>query len=79
MKFSLSMFVLILYSLLFLAIPTYHLLSHRDLMQPALKVSIDSLFTLMGVFGIFTCGALGALHRRLTALEKSTVTKNQQS
>ena len=78
MKFTLAISLLIFYSLVFLAIPTYHLLSHRDLMQPALKVSLDSLSTMIGVFGIFTCGALGALHRRLGALEKSIAAKNQQ-
>jgi hypothetical protein len=79
MKFSLAMSLLVFYSLLFLAIPTYHLLSHRDLLQPALKVSLDSLSTIIGVFGFFTCGALSALHRRLTALEKAMTAKDQQS
>jgi len=71
--------VLAFYSLFFLAIPAFHLLSHRDLMQPALKVSLDSLSTIIGVFGMFTCGALSALNRRLAALEKAMNAEDHQS
>lgn len=70
MKFSIAIFLLVLYSLLFLAIPIHHLISNRDLMQPALKVSIDSLSTIIGLFGLFTYSALIALQRRIAALEK---------
>jgi len=78
-KFSVVIILLVLYSLVFLAIPIHHLISNRDLMQPALKVSIDSLSTIIGFFGLFTCGALLGLHRRLGALEKLLAAKNQQS
>jgi len=79
MKFSVVIILLVLYSLVFLAIPIHHLISNRDLMQPALKVSIDSLSTIIGFFGLFTCGVLLGLHRRLGALEKLLAAKNQQS
>lgn len=79
MKFSISIVLLLLYSLIFLAIPVRHLVSHSDLEQPALKISLDVLCTMVGLFGLFTCSALIALHRKLAALEKSVVAKNQQS
>ncbi len=70
-KFSMSIFPMVFFSLFFFALPIYHAVSGRDL-QPALKVNIDSLSTVVGIFGVFTCGALVALHRRLSALEKSS-------
>lgn len=76
MKFSIAIVLMVLYSLLFLAIPIHHLISNRDLLQPALKVSLDSLSTIIGLFGLFTCSTLIALHRRLAALEKSMGAKN---
>ncbi len=76
MKFGISIFPLVLFSLAFYAIPTYHILSHRDL-QPALKVNIDSVCTLVGTFGILTCVALASLNRRLAALEKSSSSGKQ--
>jgi len=76
MKFGISIFPLVLFSLAFYAIPTYHILSHRDL-QPALKANMDSVCTLVGSFGILTCVALASLNRRLAALEKGSSSGKQ--
>src|SRR5260370_13147795 len=70
-KFLMSIFPMVFFSLFFFALPIYHSVSSRDL-QPALKVNIDSLSTIVGVFGVFTPGAILALHRSLSALENSS-------
>ena len=75
-KFLVSIFPMVFFSLFFFALPIYHLASGRDL-QPALKVNIDSLSIIVGIFGVFTCSAIVALHRRLSALEKSSRASKQ--
>ena len=70
MKFAISIFPVILFTGILLAIPIFHLVMQRDL-RPALQINIDIVCNIVGILGIFLCSALVSLHRRLAALEKS--------
>jgi hypothetical protein len=78
MKFSISIFPVVLFTILLLAIPIFHLVVQRDL-RPALQINIDIVSNLVGLLGIFLCSALVSLHRRLAALEKSKAAEMQRS
>ncbi len=69
MKFFISVFGLVLYTLLFFAIPIYHQVKDRDL-RPVLTINLDSLSMLVGLLGIVVITAVTSLHRRIASLEK---------
>jgi hypothetical protein len=77
MKFAISIFPVLLFTLILLAIPFYHSMSNRDL-RPALIINVDSVCNLVGILGIFLCSALVSLHRRLAALEKTNAVEKLQ-
>jgi hypothetical protein len=70
MKFSISVFGLVLYTLLFFAIPIYHEVKDRDL-RPVLTINLDSLSMLVGLLGIAVIAAVASLHRRIASPEKA--------
>ncbi len=76
MKFFISVFGLVLYSLLFFAIPIYHQVKDRDL-RPVLTINLDSLSMLVGLLGIAVITAVTSLHRRIASLEKAISTGPQ--
>ncbi len=76
MKFFISVFGLILYTLLFFAIPIYHQVTDRDL-RPALTINLDSLSMLVGLLGIAVIAAVASLHRRIASLERAASTGPQ--
>ncbi len=78
MKFFMSVFALVLYTLLFFAIPIYHQATDRDL-RPALTINLDSLSMLVGLLGIAVITAVASLHRRIASLEKAASTGPQGS
>ncbi len=78
MKFFISVFGLVLYTLLFFAIPIYHLVTDRD-MRPALTINLDSLSMLVGLLGIAVITSVASLHRRIASLEKTASTGPQGS
>lgn len=76
-KFVIHYYLLFL-SLLLLAMPFYHQAAGRE-MQPALKINLDSVAGIAGMIGFATFVAIANLKRRIEALEKSGIEKNQQS
>ncbi len=75
-KFIIHYYVLLL-SLLLMALSFYHQATGHD-WQPALKINLDAVSGIVGLLGFATFVAITILNRRLTSLEKSMVTKNQQ-
>lgn len=76
-KFVIHYYLLTL-SLLLLAMPFYHQATGRE-MQAALKINLDSVAGIAGLLGFATFVAVTTLKRRIEALEKSGLEKNQQS
>ena len=70
MNFFVSILMPLLFSLLLLAIPFYHQFTHRDI-HPALLLNVDSVCGMAGLVGLGACSAIVALHRRISALEKT--------
>ena len=76
-KFVIHYYLLTL-SLLLLAMPFYHQATGRE-MQTALKINLDSVAGIAGLLGFATFVAITTLKRRIEALEKSGLEKNQDS
>jgi len=76
-KFVIHYYVLFL-SLLLLAMPFYHRATGRE-MQAALKVNLDSVAGFAGLIGFATFVAITNLKRRIEALEKLGIERNQNS
>jgi len=70
MKLFISIFGLVLYTLLFFAIPIYHQVKDRDL-RPVLTINLDSLSMLVGLLQIAVIATVASLHRRMASLEKA--------
>lgn len=77
LRFVIHYYLLTL-SLLLMAMPFYHQATGRE-MQAALKVNLDSVAGIAGMLGFATFVAITSLKRRIEALEKSGLEKNQQS
>jgi uncharacterized membrane protein YdcZ (DUF606 family) len=73
MKIFSSLLMLVLYTVFFFAVPIYHTMTNRDL-QPALKINVDSLSTIVGLLGVSVITAVVSLHRRIASLEKAAST-----
>lgn len=76
-KFVIHYYMLFL-SLLLLAMPFYHQTTGRE-MQTALKINLDLVAGIAGLIGFATFVAITTLKRRIEALEKLRLEKNQQS
>lgn len=76
-KFVIHYYLLFL-SLLLMAMPFYHQATGREL-QAALKINLDSVAGIAGMLGLATFVAIVNLKRRIEALEKLGIEKNQQS
>ncbi len=76
MKIFSSLLMLVIYTLFFFAVPIYHTVTNRDL-QPALKINVDSLSTIVGLLGVSVITAVVSLHRRIASLEKGASAKPQ--
>jgi hypothetical protein len=75
-KFVIHYYVLIL-SLLLLAMPFYHQATGRE-MQAALKINLDSVAGIAGLVGFATFVAIMHLKRRIEALERPEIERNQK-
>ncbi|HKW33827.1 MAG TPA: hypothetical protein VJN92_12540 [Candidatus Acidoferrum sp.] len=71
-------YYLLILSLLLMAMPFYHQATGRE-MQAALKINLDSVAGIAGMLGFATFVAIVNLKRRIEALEKSGLERNQQS
>ncbi|HKW63053.1 MAG TPA: hypothetical protein VJN89_10950 [Candidatus Acidoferrum sp.] len=76
-KFVIHYYLLFL-SLLLMAMPFYHQATGRE-MQAALKINLDTVAGITGMLGFATFVAIVNLKRRIEALEKLGLGKNQQS
>ena len=76
-KFVIQYYVLFL-SLLLMAMPFHHQASGRE-MQAALKINLDSVAGIAGMLGFATFVAIVNIKRRIEALEKLGIEKNQQT
>ena len=76
-KLVIHYYVLVL-SLLLLAMPFYHQAVGRE-MQTALKINLDLVAGIGGMIGFATFVAIVSLKRRIEALEKLGLEKNQQT
>jgi len=77
-NFWVSLFALILYTLICAAIPIYHQVTGRDL-KPALNINLDSIYLLIFLSGAATIVVGVGLHRRITALEEEKALHGQQA
>ena len=76
-KFVIHYYMLIL-SFLLLAMPFYHRATGREL-QAALKINLDSVAGFAGLLGFGTFVTITNLKRRIEALEKLAIERNENS
>jgi hypothetical protein len=74
-NYRISMFALVLYTLLCGAVPIYHQVTRRGL-KPALTINLDSVYLFVFLLGVGTIIAIAGLSARIAALEKKRTSEH---
>ena len=74
-SYRISMFGLVLYTLLCGAVPLYHQFTRAEL-KPVLTINLDGLYLFLFLLGVGTIVAIAGLNARIASLEKKSNSPN---